>query len=305
MPSERPTEQFKATTQGAPARRVLDPHPRLRIEPGPLAKRLVTFLQDAVQRRFGFQRVVLGVSGGVDSAVVAALAARAFGPQRVLGLRLPYGDLGGDVPARADLIIDWLGIPSGTVDITGIVDAFERAPAAGEATERAAMTWHRRGNVQARARMLVLFDTLTELAAFPLGTSNRTELLLGYFTQGGDDVPQVNPIGDLYKTQVWQLAEHLGVPRPVIDQAPSAGLEPGQTDEGDLGLPYETIDLVLTHVEGGFGDDAIRQLGVTQAQIDTVCQLVRATHRKRLGRLVPQVQPAAPDEALFFRSLHA
>lgn len=287
MPTQR------SSPAATPARRVLDPHPRLRIAPGPLAERLVTFLQDAVRRRFGFERVVLGVSGGVDSAVVATLAARAFGPEQVLALRLPYGSLGGDVPERADLVIDHLGIAADTVDITGIVDAYERT--------QESMDWHRRGNVQARARMLVLFDKLTELGALPLGTSNRTELLFGYFTQGGDDVPQVNPIGDLYKTQVWQLAEHLAVPRVVIDQAPSAGLEPGQTDEDDFGLAYETIDLVLSHLEGGHGDEEIRALGVAQADIDAVRARVRATHRKRVGRLVPQVQPAAPDAALFFR----
>lgn len=288
-----PTDRSSSSATQAPPRRVLDPHPRLRVAAGPLAERLVTFLQDAVKRRFGFERVVLGISGGVDSAVVAALAARAFGPERVLGLRLPYGDLGGDVPGRAELVFDRLGIDADTVDISGIVDAYERT--------QAGMNWHRRGNVQARARMLVLFDKLTELGALPLGTTNRTEYLFGYFTQGGDDVPQVNPIGDLYKTQVWQLAEHLGVPRAVIDQAPSAGLEPGQTDEGDFGLPYETIDLVLSHIEGGFGDEEIRALGVAQDDIDAVRERVRSTHRKRVGRLVPQMQPAAPDAALFFR----
>ncbi len=282
----------RSTDAGAPPRRVLDPHPRLRVAPGPLAERLVMYLQDTVQRRFGFERVVLGVSGGVDSAVVAALAARAFGPKRVLGLRLPYGELGGDVPERAELVFEHLGIEDGTVDITGIVNAYEQS--------QPGMNWHRRGNVQARARMLVLFDKLTELGALPLGTTNRTEWLFGYFTQGGDDVPQVNPIVDLYKTQVWQLAEHLRLPRAVIDQAPSAGLEPGQTDEGDFGLPYETIDLVLAHLEGGFCDAEIRELGVAQSAIDTVRERVRATHRKRVGRLVPRVQPAPPDAALFF-----
>lgn len=275
-----------------PPRRVLEPHPRLRIAAGPLSERLVTFLLDTVKRRFGFDRVVLGVSGGVDSAVVAALAVRAFGAERVLGMRLPYRDLGGSAEARADTVIDWLGIESDTVDITGIVDAYENT--------QGSLDWHRRGNVQARARALVLFDKLTELNAFPLGTSNRTEILFGYFTQGGDDVPQVNPLGDLYKTQVWLLAEHLGVPRAVIDQAPSAALEPGQTDEGDFGLDYGTIDLVLSHLEGGFTDDEVRALGVTQVAIDTVRARVRATHRKRVPRLVPAVQPAAADPVEFF-----
>lgn len=272
---------------------MLDPHPRLLVSPAPLAERLVTFLADTVTRRFGFERVVLGLSGGVDSAVVAALAVRAFGRENVLGLLMPYRDLGGAVPGRAALVGEWLGIGLSTVDITPVVEAYEAS--------QPGMDWHRRGNVQARVRTLVLFDKLTELGAFPLGTSNRTEVLFGYFTQGGDDLPQVNPIGDLYKTQVWQLAEHLGVPRVVIDQAPSAGLEPGQTDEGDFGLGYETIDLVLSHLEGGFGDAEIRGLGVSQADIDAVRSRVRSTHRKRVPRLVPAVQPAPVDWALFFR----
>jgi NAD+ synthetase len=277
------------------ARRSIDLHPRLVIEPDSLTARLVTFLADVVTRRYGYRKVVLGLSGGVDSAVVAALAARAFGPGNVIALRLPYRDLGIGSLEHAQLVIDWLGIASETVDITEIVDAY--------ADRQPGMDWHRRGNVQARARMIVLFDKMVEHQALPVGTGNRTEILFGYFTQHGDDAPQVNPIGDLFKTQVWQLAAHLGVPREIIDKEPSAGLEPDQTDEGDFGLTYATVDLVLTHLEGGFGDDEIRGLGVDQAAIDEVRRRVLDTHRKRVPTLIPGVQPAATDPTLFLRGV--
>jgi NAD+ synthase len=268
-------------------------HPRLRIEPASLTERLQRFIQDTVQRRFGFDKVVLALSGGVDSATVAHLAAAALGPGNVIALRLPYRDLGGSSLEHAQLVVDTLGLPSETVDITAMVDAY--------AENQPGMTWHRRGNVQARARMTVQFDKMVEHAAFPIGTGNKTESLLGYFTEHGDDAPKVEPLGDLYKTQVWQLAAHLGVPQAIIDEPPSAGLEPGQTDEGDFGMPYETIDVILSHLEGGFDDAAIRALGITQADIDEVRARVLRTHRKRLPVLMPLVQPAPLDPTLFLR----
>lgn len=271
--------------------RVMRPHSRLVIDAEPLARRLVTFIQDVVKRRYGFERVVLGLSGGVDSATVAHLAARALGPENVFALRLPYRQLGPRSLEHAQLIIDRLGLPSETVDITQIVDAY--------ADRQPTMDWHRRGNVQARVRMLVIFDKMVEHKALPVGTGNRTEILFGYFTQNGDDAPQVNPIGDLYKTQVWQLAHHLGVPQEIIDKPPSAGLEPDQTDEGDFGLPYETVDLVLSHIEGGYRDEEIGALGIEPQAIAEVRRRVLSTHRKRVPTLIPQVQPAAGDPMLF------
>lgn len=273
--------------------RHLDIHPRLQIEPESLTKRLVTFLQDVVGRRYGYDKVILGLSGGADSAVVAYLAARAFGPDGVIALRLPYRDLGVRSLEHAQLVIEDLGLASETIDISAMVDAY--------ADEQPGMDWHRRGNVQARARMIVLFDKMVQYSALPLGTGNRSEILFGYFTQNGDDAPQVNPIGDLFKTQVWQLARYLGVPQEIIDKEPSAGLEPDQTDEGDFGFSYSTIDLTLSHMEGGFGDAGIRELGVPQEAIDEVRRRVLATHRKRIPTLIPQVQPATPDATLFLR----
>lgn len=268
------------------------PHERLRIDAQALERTLVTFLADTA-RRLGVQNLILPVSGGVDSATVAQLATRAVGPKRVIALRLPYRELGIAALEDGQRVIDQLGLVSETIDISTMVDTYADA--------QAGMDWRRRGNLQARARMLVLFDKMKAYDALPLGTGNRTELLFGYFTEHGDDSAQIQPLLDLYKTQVWQLAEHLGVPDAIVAKAPSAGLEPGQTDEGDFGLSYATADLVLAHLEAGFGDDAIRALGVGQEAIDSVRDRVRGSHRKRLGTLVPFVQPGHPDAAAFFR----
>lgn len=266
------------------------PHPRLRLEPAPLATRLQRTIEDTV-RCFGRDGVVLGVSGGVDSAVVATLAARALGPERVLALRLPYRDLGADGMRRAERLIAGLGLRSETVDITPIVDAY----AAGQPD----IDWHRLGNVQARVRMLVQFDKLTHHGLLPIGTGNRSEWLLGYFTEHGDDAPKLEPLADLYKTQVWPLAVHLGVPDDIVAAAPSAGLEPDQTDEGDFGMRYEDIDLILAHLDAGFDDETIAGLGVARAAIDAVRARVVASHRKRVPKVAPAAQPTEHDVTLF------
>ncbi len=266
------------------------PHPRLRLDPAPLATRLERTIEDTV-RRFGLDGVALGVSGGVDSAVVATLAARALGPERVLALRLPYRDLGADGMRRAERLIADLGLRHETVDITPIVDAY--------AASQPGIAWHRLGNVQARVRMLVQFDKLTQHGLLPIGTGNRSERLLGYFTEHGDDAPKLEPLADLYKTQVWQLAVHLGVPHDIVSVPPSAGLEPDQTDEGDFGMSYREIDLVLAHLDAGFDDAAIAGLGVERAAIDRVRARVVASHRKRVPTVAPAVQPTGHDVTLF------
>ena len=266
------------------------PHPRLTIEPAPVAERLVRTIEDTV-RRFALEGVALGVSGGVDSALVCALAVRALGRKRVLALGLPYRGLGAAEMARAESWIAHLGVRSETVDITPMVDAYEAT--------QPGMSWHRRGNVQARARMIVQFDKLTQHGLLPIGTGNRSELLLGYYTEHGDDAPKLQPLADLYKTQVWQLAEHVGVPSEIIEAAPSAGLEPDQTDEGDFGVPYAEIDLILALVEAGFGDGAVIEAGVTRQALDAVRKRVVATRRKRVPTVAPGVQPTYHDPTAF------
>lgn len=235
---------------------------------------LVAFLQDEVTRRKSFSRVVVPLSGGLDSAVTIYLAVRAFGPENVHALRLPYRTSHSDSLAHAQLVIDALRVPSETVDITGMVDGYtETVPG---------MTPHRKGNVMARARMVIAFDKAAELNAVHLGTGNKTERLFGYYTwHDVADAAPVNPLGDLFKTQVRALAEYLGVPDEITRKPPSADLVVGQADEIDLGISYERADTILIHHLAGFEDLYIGSLGFTEAEIHLVKGLVARTHWKR------------------------
>ncbi len=202
-----------------------------------MVRRILAGFIDNEVRKAGFARVVLGLSGGVDSALAAYLAAEALGPDSVTALVMPYRTSNPESAAHAELVIRALGIPSLTVDITPMVDAyFALFPDADMV---------RRGNKMARERMTILFDHSMGEKALVLGTSNKTELLLGYGTLYGDMASALNPLGDLYKTQVRQLARHLGVPAVIVDKQPSADLWAGQTDEAELGFTYEEVDRVL------------------------------------------------------------
>ncbi len=235
---------------------------------------LVAFLRDEVTRRKGFERVVVPLSGGIDSAVTIYLAVRAFGAENVHALRLPYRTSSPDSLAHAQLMIDDLVVPAQTVDISGMVDGY----AALEST----MTPHRLGNVMARARMVVAFDKSAELGAVHLGTGNKTERLFGYYTwHDVADAAPINPLGDLFKTQVRALAEHLGVPEEVTRKPPSADLVVGQSDENDLGISYGRADTILIHHLAGFEDAYIQGLGFDEAEIKLVRGLVAKTHWKR------------------------
>jgi len=216
---------------------------------------------------------VIGLSGGIDSAVVAYLCARALGPQNVYAIRMPYAASSASSLIDAQAVIEALGIHGETIEITGAVDGYlQLAP---DADAR------RRGNVMARTRMLVLFDQSARRNALPVGTGNKTERLLGYFTWHADDTPPVNPIGDLFKTQVWALARYLGVPREVIDKPPSADLEANQTDEGDIGITYAKADRILNLILQGYRDDAIVERGLTLDEVRLVRRRVDGTHWKR------------------------
>jgi len=245
----------------------------LRID-GALAERwLVAFLRDELIERRGITHAVLGLSGGIDSAVVAYLAARALGPQNVHAIRMPYKTSSADSLSDAQRVIDALGINGETIEISDAVDGYLRhAP---DADPR------RKGNVMARMRMLVLFDQSARRNALPLGTGNKTERMLGYFTWHADDTPPVNPIGDLFKTQVWALAEHLGVPAQLIHKAPSADLEANQTDEGDIGVTYRTADRILARILLGYRDAQIVGHGFTPEEVGLVRRRVEGTHWKR------------------------
>jgi NAD+ synthase len=199
-------------------------------------KVLTGFINNEVKKA-GFHRVVVGLSGGVDSALSAYLAAEALGPENVWGILMPYRTSSPASAEHASMVVKALGINSLTVDITSMVDAyFAQFPDADQM---------RRGNKMARERMTILFDHSARLGALVLGTSNKTELLLGYGTLHGDMASAVNPLGDLYKTQVRQLSRHLGVPAVIVEKQPSADLWEGQTDEAELGFTYEEVDKAL------------------------------------------------------------
>lgn len=247
--------------------------PSLAINPELAARWLEAFLRDELVGRRAIGKAILGLSGGIDSALVAYLCARALGPQNVFAIRMPYKTSAASSLSDAQRIVDALGINCETIEITDAVDGYlKHAP---DADPR------RKGNVMARMRMLILFDQSARRGALPVGTGNKTERLMGYFTWHADDTPPVNPIGDLFKTQVWALARHLGVPNEVVDKPPSADLEANQTDESDLGITYAKADRILNLILFGYGDDAIVARGLDAAEVKLVRRRVDGTHWKR------------------------
>ncbi|HEY1655745.1 MAG TPA: NAD+ synthase [Candidatus Tumulicola sp.] len=234
---------------------------------------LTAFLRDELVLRAKTAGAVVGLSGGVDSAVTAFLCARALGAANVHAFALPYASSSPASLADARLVVDALQIPFRTIDITPAVDGYLQFEP--EADGR------RRGNVMARTRMTVLFDQSAKLGALPVGTGNKTERLLGYFTWHADDTPPVNPLGDLFKTQVWALAQYLGVPRKLIEKAPSADLEADQTDESDLGISYARADAILANLLLGYSDAQLVGRGFAPADVNLVRRRVDGTHWKR------------------------
>lgn len=208
----------------------------LDIDPAFTTEVLVRFLREELASA-GFSRALVGLSGGIDSAVSLALAARAFGPDEVLGVMMPYRTSNPDSEAHARLVARVLHVPTRRVDISAMVDGYLDQESVPEGM--------RRGNVMARMRMVVLYDLSEEWRGLVIGTSNKTEMLLGYSTLWGDSAHAVNPLGDLYKRQVYQLARYLEIPTEVVDKAPSADLFEGQTDEDELGFSYAEADRLL------------------------------------------------------------
>jgi NAD+ synthetase len=205
---------------------------------------------------------------------VAFLAAQALGPERVFAIRMPYKSSSPQSLEHARLVVEATGIVERTVEITAAVDGY--AAACG-----VPMTPERLGNVMARTRMITLFDLSAALGALPIGTGNKSERLLGYFTWHADDTPPINPIGDLFKTQVWALARHLGVPSVIVDKPASADLVADQTDERDFGITYARADGILDLLLRGHSEATLLASGYTAEEIATVRKRLDGTHWKR------------------------
>jgi len=264
-PAHRAPRTADITAVVAPAGEPEDP---LHIDAALAHKWLVSFLRDEVTRRRGFTKGIVGLSGGVDSALTAFLAAEALGKENVIGVRMPYRDSSPESLTHAQLVIDQLGIEGITIDVTDAVDGYLKQVGDVEPG--------RRGNVISRERMIVLFDLSAKHKALPLGTGNKSERLLGYFTWHADDSPPVNPLGDLFKTQVWALARHVGVPEVIVSKPATADLIKGQTDEGDFGITYPKADRILYHLIRG---EEVR--GFDKGEIELVRQRLDSTHWKR------------------------
>lgn len=262
--------------------------PPLEVDGALLEDWLTRFLRDEMSRR-GFAHAVVGISGGVDSAVTAYLAARALGPENVIGVRMPYRTSSRESLEHGQLVIDALGIEGRTLDISAAVDGYLASEPDADPS--------RRGNVMARMRMIALFDLSAKHHAIPLGTGNKTERLFGYFTWHADDSPPINPLGDLFKTQVWALARHLGVPDVIVGKAPSADLVVGQTDEGDFGISYPRADEILNWILSGYGADDLVARGFDASEVALVTKRVASTHWKRRLPTVAMISPTAIGES--------
>lgn len=240
-----------------------------------LARTILTgFIKTEISRS-GFSRALLGLSGGIDSALACYLAAEALGAENVLAIRMPYKTSSQDSLDHAQLVIDALGVQSLTIPITDMVDPLiNRFPE---------MENRRKGNIMARQRMIILFDQSEAFKALVLGTGNKTEILLGYSTLYGDSACAINPIGDLYKTQVRQLSNALGIPRPLLEKAPSADLWIGQTDEGELGFTYEQADqLLYLLIDERYKPEECVEAGFSESFVKGVIQRVRKNQFKRV-----------------------
>jgi NAD+ synthase len=265
----------------------VNPAEALAIDTELVERILVGFLREEV-RKVGFERVVLGLSGGVDSALSAALAQRALGAENVVPVIMPYRSSSPESEADARTVADSLGIKPEVVDISPQVDAYF---AAFPDAERG-----RRGNKMARERMSILYDMSWKHRALVVGTSNKTELLLGYGTIFGDMAHALNPLGDLYKTQVWALARHMQLPPSVIEKAPSADLWEGQSDEQELGFQYAVVDVLLYYlVDARCTRAELRSMGFEDPFIDDIGRRVRDSQYKRRPPLIAKLSARTID----------
>jgi NAD+ synthase len=255
------------------------------------ARRIIREFIRAQLRQAGFEQALLGLSGGIDSALVAYLVAEAIGPERLLAVLMPYRTSSPESRADAEEVVRRLDCASELVDISPIVDGYFE-PRRADGDDASAL---RRGNAMARARMLVLYDRSVTWQGLVVGTGNKTETLIGYTTLWGDSASAFNPIGDLYKSQVRQLAQAMGVPDAILRKAPSADLWPGQTDEAEVGFSYAEVDRILFRlVDRRWSPDEVVADGFDPATVERVDRMVAASEFKRQ---VPPIAKIGPRTA--------
>lgn len=241
-----------------------------------LARKILTgFIRSEITRS-GYSRAIVGLSGGIDSALACALAAEALGSENVLALRMPYRTSSPDSLTHAQMVIEQYNVQYGTIEITEMVEPLiARDPR---------MSKTRKGNLMARARMMTLYDQSEAFRGLVVGTGNKTEILLGYSTLWGDSACALNPLGDLYKTQVRQLSRALGVPAEIIDKPPSADLWANQTDEEELGFTYAEVDpLLYLMVDQRYSPDECISAGFRESLVQAVVARIRRSQFKRMS----------------------
>jgi len=267
---------------GAPAA-MFELPPELEIDAG-VARRVIAEFIRGQLRQAGFERAVLGLSGGIDSGLVAYLVAEAIGAERLLCVLMPYRTSSPESRSDAEEVVRRLGCASMLVDISPMVDGYfgrdgVEAAAGPDGLEASAL---RRGNIAARMRMSVLYDQSVPWRGLVVGTGNKTESLIGYTTLFGDSACAFNPIGDLYKSQVRQLAADIGVPEAIIRKAPSADLWPGQTDEAEAGFSYPVLDrLLFWRVDKRRSVEEVVALGFDRDLVERVDRMVAGAEFKR------------------------
>lgn len=255
--------------------------PQLKLDAAAVAELLTGFIRQEIGKA-GLSRAIIGLSGGVDSALSAALSVRALGAENVFCVMMPYSGSSPESVTHAELLLRQIGARFELVDITPMADPL--------IMQDPAMDKVRRGNILARQRMIILYDRSSRERGLVVGTGNKTETLLGYSTIFGDSACAINPLGDLYKTQVWQLAEYLEIPEVIRSKAPSADLWTGQTDEGELGFTYERVDeLLVLMVDERLTDAQLAARGFDSDFIASVRRLIRRSQFKRLPPVIAKV----------------
>jgi NAD+ synthase len=257
--------------------------------------RITTFLREYIGGT-GYSRGVVGLSGGVDSALSYSLTCEALGAENAIGVIMPSSFSSRESLENAERIVKIYNGVKRIYDISPVVDSFSALLDAASVDEDSRI---RLGNIQARTRMIILYNVASEVGGLVVGTGNKSELLAGYFTQYGDGGCSIEPLGDLYKTEVWELARLVGIPKEIIDRTPSAELWKNQTDESELGIQYQTLDEVLfLLIEKNHTPEEIEALGYGREKVDTIVELIEKSRFKRRTPPSPQLRRYNAQELL-------